>query len=90
MAPGMSWDPLPWVVAAVMMGVAMAAKDEEFEVMLVIQCVAYLRPCELGNLTTGHVIRPLKESGADSRVLLVAPQEELKTKKRRVRRKRLA
>ena len=42
---------------------------------------AYLRPSELGNLTAGQVIRPLKESGADSWALLLAPQEELKTSK---------
>ena len=62
-----------------MMGVAMAAKDEEFAVMLVIQYVAYVRPTELCNLTAGHVIRPIKESGADSWALLLALQEELKT-----------
>ena len=43
------------------MGVAMAAKDEEFAVMLVIQFVAHFRPSELCNLTAGQVIRPLKE-----------------------------
>ena len=63
------------------MGMAMAAEDEEFAVMLVIQYVAYLRPSELCNLTAGQVIRPLKESGADSWTLLLAPQEQLKTSK---------
>ena len=52
---------------------------------------AYLGPSELCNLRAGQVIRLLKESGADSWALLLAPQEELKTSKiRRVRRKRLA
>ena len=59
------------------MGVAMAAKDEE----LVIQFVAHFRPSDLCNLTAGQVIRPLKEWGADSWALLLAPQEELKTSK---------
>ena len=45
-----------------MMGVAMAVKDEEFAVMLVVQYVAYSRPSELRNLTAGQVIRPLRES----------------------------
>ena len=39
--------------------VAMAAKDEDFAVMLVIQFGAYLRPSELCNLTAGQVIRHL-------------------------------
>ena len=64
-----------------MMGVATSAKDEEFAVMLVTQCVAYLEPSELCNLTAGQVIRLLKESGADSWALLRASQEELKTSK---------
>ena len=81
LAPGMSRGFLAWVAAAAMMGVAMAAKDEEFAVMLVIQYVAYLRPSELCNLTAGQVIRLLKESGIDSWALLLAPQEELKTSK---------
>ena len=46
LAPSMSRGPLPWVAAAAMMGVAIAAKDDEFAVMLVIQYVAYLRPSE--------------------------------------------
>ena len=62
-------------------GVAVASRDEEFAVMLVIQYVAYLRPSELCNLTAGQVIRPLKESGASRRALLLAPKEELKTSK---------
>ena len=64
-----------------MMGVAMVAKDEEFVVMLVVQYVAYLRPSELCNLTTGQVIRPLQVSGASSWALLSALQEELKASK---------
>ena len=80
-APGMSRGPLPWVAAAAMMGVAMAGKDEEFAVMLVVQYVPHLRPSELCNLTAGQVIRPLQESGASSWALLLAPQEELKTSK---------
>ena len=77
-APGMSRGPLLWVNAAAMMGVAMATKDEEFAVMLVVQYVAYLRPSELCNLTAGQVIRPLQGSGASSWALLLAPQEDLK------------
>ena len=81
LALGMCRGPLPWVAAAATMEVATAAKDEEFAVMLVIQHVGYLRPSELINLTAGQVIRPLKESGADSWARLLAPQEESKISK---------
>ena len=64
LAPGVSRGPLPCVAAAAMMGVAMATKDEEFAVMLVVQYVAYFRPSELCNRTAGQVIRPLQGSGA--------------------------
>ena len=74
----MSRCPILWVNAAAMMGVAMATKDEEFAVMLVVQNVAYLRPSELCNLTAGQVIRPLQGSGASSWAFLLAPQEDLK------------
>ena len=76
----MSRGPLPWVAAAAMMGVATAAKDEEFAMKLVTQYVAYLRPSDLCNLTAGQVIHP-KESGAANWALLLAPHEELKTSK---------
>ena len=58
-----------------MMEVAMAARDEEFAVMLVVQNVAHLRTSDLCNLTAGQIIRP------SSWALLL---------NRRVRRKRLA
>ena len=38
---GMSRGPLPWAAAAGMMGVAMVAKDEDFAVMLIVQCVVF-------------------------------------------------
>ena len=49
--------------------------------MLAVQYVACLRPSELGSLTTGQVIRPLRGSGTRSWALLLAPQEDLEASK---------